>query len=744
MKKARLFLWVGLTILDAKLKEKKMEKRCSLLGMIFLSAVLNAQVEVIDTIWLAPREGNGIEPVAVGVNHTTNKVYVVNQKSKNISVIDGHTNTVITTIQANDGKNLKRIAVNPVSNRIYVTDGWSNVYVIDGKTDSIVTTITIPFTNGVGDLRDIAVNPKTNIVYVAKGLKGKICIIDGTNDTIITETSWNGYELEGIAIDTHTNQIYVTNYQQNEVLVIDGKEYSLTEIIRVGKEPRRLAIDPFSNLIYVTNFGTNTISVIDRLTNSLISTIETFPHPYEIAVSTDYIYVTFPHINVVSVIDKSADSIVAIIKVEDSPRGISVARDIYVVNSNSNSLSIINSSTHKIESTLLLGCEPLSMGLNLSTNRIYVTDKSSTNFFIINEKNNQVVKRISTGRKGIHDIKVNPNTNKIYGVCHTKGKDIKNKLIDSLTNLAYIKDHLFEICVHPATNRVYITSFYRNGIWVLEGRNNSILKVIPTGVSPLGMDINYISNKIYVTNFWDTTLSVIDGMKNLVTTNISVTQGTKEISVNPNTKKIYVTNYYNNSVLIIDETTNLVAKEVKIGKGPIGLAVDVNKNRVYVVSIDNSLSIINGEADSVEQVISLSEVPQDIIINENMGRIYVSSSKKGVITVLEEKKKLKEKKFVAQKAKLDVWPNPFVESTVITYQLPQEAIKRGPKSLFINIYDLEEKIVKSFSLSNYPLSVTKILWDGRDNDGKKIESGLYFCRLEAYGKVWAEKICGAK
>ena len=72
-----------------------------LLSVLILSCLPTlgfAEVTVIDTIWLAPKAGNGLYPEAIGVNPVTNRIYVANRNSDNVSVIDGVTDSVVATI----------------------------------------------------------------------------------------------------------------------------------------------------------------------------------------------------------------------------------------------------------------------------------------------------------------------------------------------------------------------------------------------------------------------------------------------------------------------------------------------------------------------------------------------------------------------------------------------------------------------------------------------------------------------
>jgi YVTN family beta-propeller protein len=70
----------------------------------------------------------GSAPLSVAVNPVTNKIYVANQNSNNVTVIDGATSTTDTV---GTGTTPSSVAVNPVTNEIYVANaGSSNVTVL--------------------------------------------------------------------------------------------------------------------------------------------------------------------------------------------------------------------------------------------------------------------------------------------------------------------------------------------------------------------------------------------------------------------------------------------------------------------------------------------------------------------------------------------------------------------------------------------------------------------------------------
>jgi YVTN family beta-propeller protein len=117
----------------------------------------------------------GTHAVAVAVNPVTNRVYVANNSTDSVTVIDGATNAA-TTVAV--GSQPYAIAVNPVTNKVYVSnENGVSVTVIDGATNATTTLAT-----GVSPV-GVAVNPATNKIYV--------CSYDDDNVMVITDAPVN-------------------------------------------------------------------------------------------------------------------------------------------------------------------------------------------------------------------------------------------------------------------------------------------------------------------------------------------------------------------------------------------------------------------------------------------------------------------------------------------------------------------------------------------------------------------------
>jgi M6 family metalloprotease-like protein len=80
------------------------------------------------------------------------------------------------------------------------------------------------------------------------------------------------------------------------------------------------------------------------------------------------------------------------------------------------------------------------------------------------------------------------------------------------------------------------------------------------------------------------------------------------------------------------------------------------------------------------------------------------------------------------------YPNPFNPSTLISFQV---ALAGEVK---LEIYDLLGQRVRSLAEGELIPGLHQRLWDGRDQGGRPVASGVYFCRLRAGGQVFSQRL----
>ncbi len=80
------------------------------------------------------------------------------------------------------------------------------------------------------------------------------------------------------------------------------------------------------------------------------------------------------------------------------------------------------------------------------------------------------------------------------------------------------------------------------------------------------------------------------------------------------------------------------------------------------------------------------------------------------------------------------YPNPFNPQTTIRYSLPQ------PEDLELVIYDMQGQLIKTTINQKVPSGNHQYVWNGRDNWGNKVASGVYVYRLRTDDITIARKM----
>ncbi|MEK7314616.1 MAG: FlgD immunoglobulin-like domain containing protein [Candidatus Eisenbacteria bacterium] len=79
-------------------------------------------------------------------------------------------------------------------------------------------------------------------------------------------------------------------------------------------------------------------------------------------------------------------------------------------------------------------------------------------------------------------------------------------------------------------------------------------------------------------------------------------------------------------------------------------------------------------------------------------------------------------------------PNPFNPHTMIRFDLP-----RGTR-VRLTVYDVTGARIRRLLDAPRPAGLHQIGWDGRDQRGREVATGMYFCRLEADGTSQSRKL----
>ncbi len=267
-------------------------------------------------------------PVAVAVQPDGAFAYVVNPLTGRVSVVDTMLNTEVDSIAV--GSLPEGISITPDGTQAYVSNrGGGTVSVIDLMSRLVVQTIPAP-----SQPRGLAVSPDGSEVYVTRSTSnpGRVRVIDRFNPPPTPVDINVGAGPYDVAFSPDGDVAYVVNIASGTVSVIDTATQTVIHTLVVGTNPVAVAFLPDGSKAYVVRqtVPTGFVIPIDALTDppTVLPSITVGMTPSDLAptLSGNEIYVTNSQSRTLSVINTFTDTVVRTISVASiNPRGITIA-----------------------------------------------------------------------------------------------------------------------------------------------------------------------------------------------------------------------------------------------------------------------------------------------------------------------------------------------------------------------------------------------------------------------------------
>lgn len=335
-------------------------------------------------------------------------VYVTNEASNNVSVINRQSGEIVATVLA--GKGPRGIATSQGREhpRVFVANSGSNsVSVIDPTINKVEVEIPLRFGREPEGIAAFSIAPGKELIFVANYGSNNVSIIDRATHQEIDKINVGEGPI-AVATDPPAESlsptrflsfddlntlksyrlkffnVYVANKNSRDISVIriDAVNGRPAEVIRVNAEwgPIALTVDPQRARVYVGNYYYDNLSVIDILQiikgniagsvseimgvgTSLVGII---PEPeldrmYLLKESADEILIIRPFSEAFSSQRTTTSPVVGAIPVGNSPRSFILdpeGRKLYVVNRGSDNVSVVDKTTQAEEQVIPVGKKP--------------------------------------------------------------------------------------------------------------------------------------------------------------------------------------------------------------------------------------------------------------------------------------------------------------------------------------------------------------------------------------------------
>jgi YVTN family beta-propeller protein len=300
-----------------------------------------------------------------------------------------------------------------------------------------------------------------------------------------------------------------------------------------------------------------------------------------------------------------------------APAGIAISPDgawLYVANSDSDTLSAIDTATQAIVQTIGVGKRPIAVAVSSDGRFVFVSNSVDGTLSKIATTENWAVKIIPAGQQPA-GIAIAADDDHVYVASSGDG-----------TVLAFPASFdEIDPGAKPAAIRVEMSP---QGLAAANA-------LAPLGYRTYGLQR---ATTLYVANYGSDTVSAIDTSGDGVTLiqTVAVGKEPSAVAVIPNSVRAYVTNRGDGTVSAIDPQADVVIT-VPVGRGPVAVTIAPDGGRVYVANRDDdSISAIDTATDMVVYTIPLNgRRPSGLAIGHDGARLYVANQGSDSITVVD-------------------------------------------------------------------------------------------------------------
>jgi uncharacterized repeat protein (TIGR01451 family) len=641
---------------------------------LYVANFASSTVSVIDTITNTVTASIAVgdpatpsDPSAILVSPDGTRVYVANQNQGTVSVIDTSNNTVAATIVVGDrNSNPTALAITPNGSKVYVA-------LFDNAAVSVIATATNTVTASipVGSFPSgLAVTPDGRSVYVTSQ-SGNVSAIDAGSNTVTTTIAVGGQPI-GIAASPDGTSVYTAKFSSNNVSVIAVATNSVTANIPVGQGPYGIAISgprqtvppsisksfgaasiplngttSLSFTINNPNSATtlNGIAFTDTLPTGLVlatpsgltgacggGTITAVDGSNSVSLSGAGLSPNSScsfSVNVTGIAAGAQNNTTGAVSSTNGGTGNTASASItvvapaqqstslaYVANENSNDVSVIDTATNIVVSTVPVGAKPVAAAILPDRSKVYVANFGEGTVSVINTATNVATATITVGSNPI-GIAITPNGLKAY-VANFGSSNVS--VINTATNAVTTSIPIgnpppalgsapSSVAITPDGAKAYVTNFNDSTVSVIDTGNDTVIATIGVGAEPIALAISQDGTTAYVANFGASSLSAISVADNTVKT-ISVGPSPAGVAVTPDGSAIYVTSNTANNVSVVTTSTNTVTTTIAVGSTPVGAAITPDGATVYVAnSNSNTASAITVATNTVAATIPVGRGP---------------------------------------------------------------------------------------------------------------------------------------
>lgn len=292
---------------------------------------------------------------------------------------------------------------------------------------------------------------------------------------------------------------------------------------------------------------------------------------------------------------------VAVVGVGSAPGAVAhdpLTRRVFVGNTGSGTVSMIDERTNKVIATTAVGPAPHGIVVDALRGRVYVAVGETNRVAILDSRSGSVTQAPiaipqCTGPTGAWGMAHNPVTNVLYVACYSANTLVSiNAQTGTLIRSVGTGGGPLGLAVDPASNRVYLGMIGERSIRVVDGVTLATTGNVATEPGVWGLAFDAARGRVFAANYLTGTVSVIRGT---AVTNVHGGFNKPEwISFDPVTNMVWIPEFGSNRVTGLDTRTGQVTPVAISGTKPTATTATPG-GRIYSANFGSlNVSVISG------------------------------------------------------------------------------------------------------------------------------------------------------
>ena len=292
---------------------------------------------------------------------------------------------------------------------------------------------------------------------------------------------------------------------------------------------------------------------------------------------------------------------------------------VFVSNEKDDTISVIDTRTNTLETTITVGKRPRGIGLAPDGSELYVALSAENTIAVIDPASLQLLRSFSSGDDPeAFDVHANGN---IYISNEEDAKaSVYNPRNGDLLAEIPVGIEPEGVTISPDGSIVGVTSESSSMLHIITIPDHYLVGNVLVGARPRSLTFSHDGSSAYVTSEINGEITRIDTSSFVVTGKGRLGEASakpKDILFNADGSKLYVAGGRADKVFVLDPETLMVENTIGVGKRVWGLAMTRDGKRLYTSNgVSGTVSVIDTDTDRVITTISVGKFPWGLAIDD--------------------------------------------------------------------------------------------------------------------------------